>query len=410
MTPSMLTSKTDSISLFQKLFDAWDHPDGKIHFQAFANKGFPSRKNPLWHYTDLQAYQSIFEELHNPKPTENNIDPLLQLLASLGLDYASSAFCVVHNGYPIVYDHTCFHFEKADTLTSPTPELAALNSAFCPQRLTITPPPALTTPLVVINLLDCQNGSYAAHTQLAMNLQAKRSATLIELRLSLGEHSGFFNTHTELNLQEQAQLNHTIVQKISPKVIHTASLTTTHADQSHYQGTACLLGGKLNRLTTHHQLIGRDVLHEFKALLRGVHKDKCDLSLQVEHRQPCSTSQTLVRGIMKDSAKGSVTGNIKVHQQASETTAHFENKNLLLSPTAEMNTRPQLEIDNDQVRCTHGATVGQLDTDALFYLMTRGISLDEAVNLLVASFQEPALAVLPSTLNTFVRNLLDESA
>lgn len=410
MTPSTLASKTDCISLFQKLFDVWDHPAGNAHFQAFANKGFPSRKHPLWHYTDLQAYQSIFEKLHNPKPTDQNIDPILKLLASLGLDYASSAFCVLHNGYPIVYDHTCFHFEKADTLTSPTPELADLNSAFCPQRLMITPPPTLTTPLVVINILDCQNESYAAHTQLAMNLQAQRSATLIELRLSIGEQFGFFNTHTELHLQEQAQLNHTIIQKISPAVIHTASLTTTHADRSHYQATACQLGGKLNRLTTHHRLTGQEVSHEFKALQKGKHKDKCDLSLQVEHLQPCSTSQTLVRGIMTDTAKGAVTGNIKVHQPASETTAHFENKNLLLSATAEMNTRPQLEIDNDQVRCTHGATVGQLDTDALFYLTTRGISMDDAKALLVASFQEPALAVLPSSLNTFIRSLLDESA
>jgi Fe-S cluster assembly protein SufD len=130
---------------------------------------------------------------------------------------------------------------------------------------------------------------------------------------------------------------------------------------------------------------------EFKALMMPKQSERMEISLCMEHQAPDCESNTLCRGVVKDKAQTFFTGKIIVKENAQNSIAKLENKNLLLSNEAFCHTEPQLEIYNDEVKCSHGATVGHLDLDALFYLRSRGLSLEEAEEFMIQAFIAPIL-------------------
>ena len=134
-----------------------------------------------------------------------------------------------------------------------------------------------------------------------------------------------------------------------------------------------------------------------------------DLTTRVWHQVGGGKSDQLLKFVLEDNARGSFYGELKVQPDAQQTEAHQTNRNILLSPTAKMATKPQLEIYADDVKCSHGATTGQLDTNALFYMQQRGLSLPQARQLLLAAFLEETLIGLPDSEADRFRTLIAEN-
>lgn len=245
---------------------------------------------------------------------------------------------------------------------------------------------AVERPIKLLHLSVGATEPFAAHSRNLMVFEGGSQATLIETHAGL-DGATYFNTHvTEVVVDANAHVDHYRVQEESPAAFHFSALHLKQDRVSTFRSHAFDFGGALVR----NDLFGKLEGEGCEAILNGLYmlKDRqhVDNFMWVEHVQPNIPSHELYKGILDDNASAVFTGRIYVHSEAQKTDAKQTNQNLLLSDSARATTKPQLEIYADDVKCTHGATIGQLDQTALFYLMSRGVHRDEARNLLVLAF------------------------
>lgn len=194
------------------------------------------------------------------------------------------------------------------------------------------------------------------------------------------------NVSTQIQLESQSKIEHYKFQKENKKTTHTSHLNVEQDQSSSFLSYSLAFGSKLTKNTIQVFLNAE----ESECTLNGVffidEKRQMEHYTQIHHIKPACKSYENYRGILTDASKGVFQGKILVSPDAQDTEAQQENRNILLSPNAIMQTEPQLEIHANRVKCTHGATVGQLDTQSLFYLRSRGISEKSAKNILARSF------------------------
>jgi len=211
-------------------------------------------------------------------------------------------------------------------------------------------------------------------------------AAIVEEYVSLGGEEYFTNSATELVAAEGAVVEHYRVQRESTKAFNVGTVRVQQARDSSVACHGVLLGGKLVRNNVHPVLSGEGS----ECLINGVFmpggKQHVDNFMRVEHLSPHCDSRQYYNGILKESGSGVFSGRIVVHKDAQKTDAKQTNRNLLLSDEAQMDSKPQLEIYADDVKCTHGATIGQLDDESVFYLRSRGIAEETARTLLLFGF------------------------
>lgn len=266
----------------------------------------------------------------------------------------------------------------------------------------------LEEPIYIVNITDADQTTQMVHPRTHIVAEEGSRATIIEILLSLGDTPSFTNSVTHVELKPGAHLNHIVIQQTASKGLQFSDITVHQAQNTHYYGTTLALNGRLNRITTDIQLDGSGSLCEYSALAWGSEKDHIDIHLNMQHLLPHCQSRTVARGVMGKRAKGAFTGKITVHEGAKQTNAALENKNLLLSLDAEMNTCPELEVYNDDLQCAHGATVGHLDPEALFYLKSRGIPEPEAKKMLIEGFVYPCIQSLPPHILKYVQGYIYE--
>ncbi len=224
-------------------------------------------------------------------------------------------------------------------------------------------------------------------TRLICDLERGAKASLIEHQVVLpGGQGSFSNQLTEIELGEDAVLEH---YRLGLEGKAAVSLSAAHcalAAHARYQGFTMALGGRCQRhdLIVHHLHGGSHC--ELKGLYLPRDGEHVDVHSCIEHQLPNCTSNEVFRGIMAGKSTTVFNGRIHIHQDAQKTLAELSNKNLLLSPDAEVYTKPELEIYADDVRCAHGATVAQIDELALYYMQSRGISRDDAELMLSYGF------------------------
>jgi Fe-S cluster assembly protein SufD len=217
------------------------------------------------------------------------------------------------------------------------------------------------------------------------------SATIIESYASAGEDRYFTNAVVEIKLADNARLNYYKVQRENSKAFHVA---TTHAElgrASSFNSTTITLGAQLSRHNINIALSGVGAECWVDGLYivgEGQHTDTHSL---IDHAQPHCTSHQLYKGILDGKSRAVFNGKVFVRRDAQQTDAMQTNKNLLLSDEARVDTKPQLEIFADDVKCAHGATVGQLEEEELFYLTSRGLHTELARNLLTYGFAEEVI-------------------
>lgn len=378
--------------------------------QVFVTAGLPNTRNELWKYTALRAMERRSYISRDETASARTIDESVVALPGVagprlvfvngvfradlsrlenlpkGLSLRPLSRALAEQPEPLRFALSRHDRESRDAF-------AALNLALATDGvvLEVADGARIELPVHLVHLGAPAGGDVAWHARSLIELGAGAHLKLIEHHAAAGEHAHFSNVSSEMVLREGAQLDLLVVQDSANGVtllrrgelrLHEGARATLHALE---------LGGALAR---HELRIALDgdrsrVTTRGAFALRG--RQHADTELLIEHRGRDTASNSLWRGVADGRARGVFHGAITVHPGADGSGAQLSNKNLLLSPDAEVDTRPALEIHADEVKAAHGATVGQLDERALFYLRSRGVPAETARMLLVRAFCAAAL-------------------
>ncbi len=230
-----------------------------------------------------------------------------------------------------------------------------------------------------------------SHPRNLIVAEENSQAAIIEDFVSLNGGSHFCNAATELIAGENASVSHYRIEREAGRLSNISTLRIQMGRNAAVAAHSILLGGALVRQNMHPVLAGEGADCLINGLYIGRQEQHLDNYMLVEHRRPHCASRQFYNGILDERAHGVFHGRIVVHKDAQKTDAKQTNRNLLLSDEAQIDTKPQLEIYADDVKCTHGATIGQIDEDALFYLRSRGIAEADASRLLLLAFARESL-------------------
>jgi Fe-S cluster assembly protein SufD len=235
-------------------------------------------------------------------------------------------------------------------------------------------------------------------------------ASIIEDYVSAGDAMpSFSNAVTELVAGGNATVAHTMIEREHDQTYNFSTLRVEQARNANVASHSLLLGGALVRNNVHPVLAGEGAECLINGLFIGNARQHLDNYMLVEHSSPHCASRQFYNGILDGHAHGVFHGRIVVHKDAQKTDAKQTNRNLLLSDDAQIDTKPQLEIYADDVKCTHGATIGQIEENALFYLRSRGIEEVSARRLLLQAFASECLdRIKPEAAREYVKGAIDE--
>ncbi|MDJ1484287.1 Fe-S cluster assembly protein SufD [Cytophagaceae bacterium YF14B1] len=375
----------------------------------FETLGFPSIKNEEWKYTNLKpvvnqdfvpnAVGNISAEQLQDSiiPTEKAsilvfvngaYQPALSVLTQEAEGIVVTTFKEALSKYPEIVEA---HFAKYADFQKDA--LTAMNTAFAEDGVFAYVPDkkVLEAPVYVYFISDSQQ--VAPLSQLRNLIVAGRSsqAKFVTAFHTIGELHSFTNVVTEIVVGENASVEHYILQNEAEQAYIVGTTQAQLARDCHFTSHTVSLNGALIRNNLNMVLAGSNIdahMYGLYLLNGNCHVDNHTLA---DHQQPNSFSNELYKGILDGKSTGVFNGKIYVKPDAQKTNAFQSNRNLVLSKDAAMNTKPQLEIFADDVKCSHGATVGQLDDEMLFYLRSRGIGFESARALLMRAFADDVL-------------------
>lgn len=375
--------------------------------ERFEQLGFPTVKDENWKYTNLAplAKQSFTPASRAGKAS---IDP-----ARFVYPETAAAHLVVVNGFfseELSNKTGLENVVAIDLLTAVSDArynkiaraylarnagyhnngLAALNTAFLQSGLFLLVPKnvKVDAPIQVTFVTD---GETASFPRLLVVSEEHSSATLIESFVSTGEQQYFTNAIAEIIVKDGARLEHYRVQRESEKAFHTSLTSAELGRHASYDTTSINLGGRLSRHDISVVMDNEGAECWVDGLYLAGADQHTDTHSVIDHQQPHCNSHQLYKGILDGNARAVFNGKIFVREGAQKTDAMQTNKNLLLSPQARVDTKPQLEIYADDVKCAHGAAVGQIDQEELFYLQARGINPELGRSLLTYGFAEEVI-------------------
>jgi Fe-S cluster assembly protein SufD len=284
----------------------------------------------------------------------------------------------------------------------------ALNTAFISHGAFICIPKGvnISVPLQLLFITDTTEGSQVVFPRVLLIAEENSNATLLESYVSTSDSKYFTNAVVEVVLKEGARLEHYKVQRESVEAFHVATTVADLGANSSYDATTITFGAQLSRHDIHVTMDHEGAECWVDGLYLVTAAQHTDTHSVIDHRKPHCTSHQLYKGILDGKSRAVFNGKIFVRHDAQKTDAMQTNKNLLLSNDARVDTKPQLEILADDVKCAHGAAVGQIDEDEMFYLATRGIHTELARNLLTYGFAEEVIAKIKVD---SIRKQLDEA-
>jgi len=380
--------------------------------QRFDQAGFPTPRLEDWRHTNLKEYASRSRRLALPSVTGTVPDgAALAALAGRLLPTGMGLVAVFHAGRLLdalsqlepPSGASCSRLADAqrqavwaDSLSADAgedaPPLAALNAALLGDGLVIevAAGAVISQPLYVVH---ASAGGRSAQNRLVLRLGAGSRCTLIEHHL--GEGAGIANSVADIRCGRDAQLGYIRLQQESGEALHLSQQRLHLADGAEASLLGIDLGGALVRNTLRVGLEGAGAGADIRGLFFVDGRRHVDNLTRVDHRALATRCYERYRGIVEDAGHGVFNGKIIVHEGADQTSAELRNENLLLSRQAEVDTKPELEIYTDDVKCAHGATTGQLDESSVFYLRSRGIGEDEARRMLMAAFAHEIIGRIP---------------
>jgi FeS assembly protein SufD len=276
--------------------------------------------------------------------------------------------------------------EAIMTRRAPQDGFAALNSAFLSDGYVVVLPPDCTIAWPLHVLFFSSEAALAMHPFNAVVAERGARCSIVEQFAGVTDEAYLVNTATEIVADDEAAVEHCRIQQESRSAYHIAHVGISQQRASRFVSHSFAFGGALSRTEIATRLDAEDAEAELNGLYLVGAKQHVDHHTRIDHEKPRGTSREYYRGVLDGASHGVFDGRVIVHENAQQTNAHQGNANLILSRDAEIDTKPQLEIHADDVKCTHGATVGQLDESPLFYLRSRGIEDRMARALLVWAF------------------------
>lgn len=377
----------------------------------FDQLGFPTSKQEQWKYTRTTAIEKYrFKSTTAAKdvPTLADIQAFL-LTPSFRLVFVDGHFHPELSQLPETLPTGMVLTHLANAFVTHTHELethlachahdhdrhfAALNTAFMSDGLylKLAPKTIVTHPIHALFIATTENS--IQHPRNFIFAGDDSQATIIEHYISLKDVPYFTNTITELAIEQQAKIQHIKLQQESNKAFHIGTTDVHQQQNSDFTSHVFTLGSELTRSDTHVKLAGDGANCVLNGLYLLTQQQHADHHTCIDHSNPHTKSREYYKGVLHDQSRAVFNGKIIVQNNAKHTEAEQKNQNLLLSKGAEIDTKPELEIYTDEVKCRHGATVGQLSEDALFYLRSRGIPEDLARNILVYAFAKEMIEQL----------------
>lgn len=399
------------------------HEIRKSAISRFSDNGFPNTRDEEWKYTSVAPLlrhkfnlatkgvaipASILDELTYDGLRDNLIVMVNGRYApsysTLKLDkpgviVASLADAMTeHSG--LIFDFLAKHadFEQES--------FTALNTAFASDGLFFYVPDNVEVDetIHVIHISDSSQETFVSHPRNLLVLGRNSKASVMETFYGVGDGVYFNNLVGEMVLNANSRLEHLRVQEEGREAYHISSVNIHQERDSVFSTVNIELGGALVRNNTKVRLNDENCETHLFGFFMGRGTQHIDNHTSIDHAKPNCFSNELYKGILDDKARGVFNGKIFVRQDAQKTNALQSNKTLLLTDDATINAKPQLEIFADDVKCTHGATIGQLDDEALYYLRTRGIKEEMASAMLRHAFISD---VLNNIKNEVVREQLD---
>jgi Fe-S cluster assembly protein SufD len=249
-------------------------------------------------------------------------------------------------------------------------------------------------PIHLLFVADRHAANAVWHPRNLIVIDENATAAVIESYVALNDVTYFTNAVTEVSLSAGANLSHYKLQRESLKAYHVGTIEAVQGRDSHYQSFSFAAGGGLSRLNVGTLLDGPGCGATLNGLYMLDGDQHCDHQTRIEHAQPNCFSREIYKGILDGASHGVFTGKVFVRPVAQKTDGKQTNNTLLLSEHAQVDAKPQLEIFADDVKCTHGATVGRLDEMALFYMKSRGLGADSARRLLTYAFAAEVLETI----------------
>jgi Fe-S cluster assembly protein SufD len=405
---------------------SWLLPLRKAGIARFAELGFPTVKEEDWRFTNVAPLARLPLRPAGEPADDAAAKAALEKYIFAGLPGArlvfvngqySTALSSLH-GLPegvrvsnlmaaLVADSE--FLKRQFSLYAPANHnaFAALNQAFFTDGGFVQVPDGVSVP-EPIQFIFISTAGQDGETITPRNLVvagANSRATIIESYLAADKAAYFTNTVTEIAAGDNAVLEHVKFQDESNAAFHLATMAAQLGRASNVSIHSFALGAKLSRTNIRAKLAGEGL----ECILNGLYLTRgeqlADHHMIVEHAQPHCASHEYFNGILDDKSKGVFHGRILVQEIAQKTDAKQTNKNLLLSDHATADTKPQLEIYADDVKCTHGATVGQLNDESIFYLRSRGIGTENARRMLIHAF---AGEIIARVKHDAVREKLDQ--
>jgi Fe-S cluster assembly protein SufD len=376
----------------------------------FAQLGFPTMRNEEWRYTNVSSFQNIPFQFA-PVSTVSQIAPaqiepfrfgatgwptlvfvngrFAEKLSSLlknhkGLYVGGLNQALASN--PKLLEAHLSHYAAQDAFT-------ALNTAFIYDGTLIYLPDGeiVNEPIHLIFVSASSDPNTLIQPRNLIVAGPKSKASIVESYVSIGGAPYLTNSVTEILVGEEAKVDYYKIQREANEAFHIGTTQIELKRAAIFNSVSISFGARLSRHNVNVRLSEEGAVCDLNGLYLGSGEQHMDHHTLVDHPKPRGASHQLYKGILSGQASGVFSGKIFVREGAQKTDAHQNNKNLLLSEKATTDTQPQLEILADDVKCTHGAAVGQLDENAIFYLKTRGIGLEQARRILCYGFAKEVI-------------------
>ncbi len=372
---------------------------------SFTEKGFPTQKDDAWRYTDLTSLRGAAFVLAGGSVQTGRLSKPREGVEILDILEAVTAFP------ELLEKHLGRHAEYAKD------PFSALNTGFFSGGtfIRIADGIVLQEPLHLVHSAAPGRKGSAFQPRTLILVGKNSKASVVETYAAENGGSYFTNAVTEIVLEEGSRMEHCKIQRESPEAFHIAMTQVTQGRGSSFVSFALSIGGRLMRNECRVALTAEGASCELNGLSLGEGGQVSDQQTFVDHQKPDGKSDQFFKGLWAGNSRGVFRGQVRVRQDAQGTDAHQTHKSLLLSNTATVDTQPQLEILADDVKCSHGAAVGQLQEDELFYLRSRGIGAEEAGRILAQGFateviERSSLGFMRETLVELVKEKLEKQS
>lgn len=403
-----------------------DTPSKEEALKVLEKMNFPTTKDEEWKYTNLKRLvKNEFEFSESNKISEDSVSTALipgleaELLVFVNGNFNEALSNFTSTDKVEVKTLKSAFNENADILAKNFSKnlnfkedvfLAASTASSCDGAFVHIKKSAVAEkPILFLNIIDANGKNIASAPRNFIYAAENSEAQIIEITKTVGNDLSFFNAVTEIYTEKHSRIKHTYIQndKVNATLINNTQVV--QAGESHFEANTFSIGAGLVRNNLHIILAGE----HSETLMNGIYaldgEAHVDNHTTVDHTKANCLSDEMYKGVMDGKSTGVFNGKVFVRQDAQKTNAFQSNKNILLSDDATVNTKPQLEIWADDVKCSHGATTGQMNEEALFYLQARGINKKKAQALLLKAFAGEVLERSHNeTIASYIEGLIDQ--